>query len=158
MSLLHLRQQLNGVRFILLRHYVEQELQIKLAIPRGYAHQRILSSQVTTKSSGKLPANGPGLKEFLIAGKNSLVAQSNPIIPEDTIPYLNDFDYNGRGRKVYFEVFGCQMNVNDTEIVWSILKDNGFKKVDTAETADVVLLMTCAIREKAESKVIDMLE
>lgn len=45
------------------------------------------------------------------------------------------------------------MNVNDTEIVWSILKDNGYYKVDSADAADVVLLMTCAIREKAESKV-----
>ena len=29
---------------------------------------------------------------------------------------------------VYFEVYGCQMNVNDTEVAWSILKDAGYKK------------------------------
>lgn len=154
MSLLHLRQRLNSVRFSLSRYYVEQELHIKCAIHNGYIKQRHFATKAFSEPSRKLPANGPGLKEFLIAGKNSLVAQANPIIPENTIPYLNGLDYSGHGRKVFFEVFGCQMNVNDTEIVWSILKDSGYEKVDTADRADVVLLMTCAIREKAESKVI----
>lgn len=153
MKLLHLRHQLNGVRFSLLRHYVEQELPIKCAVNSGYVHQRCFSSKAAIRPSGKLPAKGPGLKEFLIAGKNSLVAQANPIQPENTIPYLNELDYSGHGRKVFFEVYGCQMNVNDTEIVWSILKDNGYEKADSADVADVVLLMTCAIREKAETKV-----
>lgn len=108
---------------------------------------------VKTTRTVKLPKTGPGLKQFLIAGKNSLVAQINPINPQDTVPYLNEIDYNGQGRNVFFEVYGCQMNINDTEIVWSILKSNGYEKANTADNADVVLLMTCAIREKAESKV-----
>lgn len=156
MKLLHLRRQLNGVRFSLLRHYVEQELHIKCAVSgnnNNNVQQRYFSSKVAIKSNSKLPVKGPGLKEFLIAGKNSLVAQANPIQPENTIPYLNELDYSGHGRKVFFEVYGCQMNVNDTEIVWSILKDNGYEKADSADVADVVLLMTCAIREKAETKV-----
>lgn len=45
------------------------------------------------------------------------------------------------------------MNVNDTEIVWSILKSNDYIKVDVVDDADVVLLITCAIREKAETRV-----
>lgn len=45
------------------------------------------------------------------------------------------------------------MNVNDTEIVWSILKSNGYTKVNQAREADVILIMTCAIRENAEGKV-----
>lgn len=154
MQFLQLRHQLSAVRFHLLRCCVEQEHSIKVAIQLPFKTQyRNCSSKTLVKMTSRLPAKGPGLKEFLIAGKNSLVAQTNPIVPENTIPYLNEFDYNGRGRKVFFEVYGCQMNVNDTEIVWSILKDNGYKKVDSADTADVVLLMTCAIREKAESKV-----
>lgn len=54
---------------------------------------------------------------------------------------------------VYFDVHGCQMNVNDTEIVWSILKSAGFAKTDTLDKADVILVMTCAIREGAETKI-----
>lgn len=153
MRFLHLRNHLNLSRFNLVRCVVEQELSESVVIRNSYVHHRCFSSKVAVKPSGRLPAKGPGLKEFLIAGKNSLVAQPNPITPENTIPYLNEIDYNGHGRKVFFEVYGCQMNVNDTEIVWSILKDNGYEKVQSADDADVVLLMTCAIREKAESKV-----
>lgn len=137
----------------MIRFCIDYELSANVAIQSKHVKQRHFSSKVAVKPSTRLPAKGPGLKEFLIAGKNSLVAQPNPITPENTVPYLNELDYNGHGRKVFFEVYGCQMNVNDTEIVWSILKDNGYEKVDSAEMADVVLLMTCAIREKAESKV-----
>ncbi|CAM6031504.1 unnamed protein product, partial [Sphagnum compactum] len=45
------------------------------------------------------------------------------------------------------------MNVNDTEIVWSILKDNGYSKTNDLHEADIALLMTCAIREGAETKI-----
>lgn len=95
-------------------------------------------------------SKGPGLKEFLIAGKNLPI---NPSITTENVPYLNVKDYSGNGRKVYFEVYGCQMNVNDTEVVWSILKENDFVKVDEIKQADVILIVTCAIREGAEAKV-----
>jgi tRNA A37 methylthiotransferase MiaB len=45
------------------------------------------------------------------------------------------------------------MNVNDTEVVWSILKSKGFAKTDDIHTADIILVMTCAIREGAETKI-----
>lgn len=45
------------------------------------------------------------------------------------------------------------MNVNDTEIAWSVLKKAGFEKTEDINAADVILLMTCAIREGAESKI-----
>lgn len=125
-----------------------------------FEHKKIqnYSSESTKQenvSSGKRQSlqNGPNLKQFLIAGKSSFIAQKNVLSPRDTVPYLDGIDYDGQGRKVFFEVYGCQMNVNDTEIVWSILKSNGYKKAETADCADVILLMTCAIREKAESKV-----
>lgn len=153
MQFSHLRNQLNIKRFNLIRCVVEHKFGGLVVIRNSYVHQRYFSSKIAVKPSSKLPAKGPGLKEFLIAGKNSLVAQPNPITPENTIPYLDAIDYNGNGRKVFFEVYGCQMNVNDTEIVWSILKDHGYEKVESIDDANVVLLMTCAIREKAESKV-----
>lgn len=96
-------------------------------------------------------ADGPGLKEFLVAGKNLPVNRGGSNL--DAVPYFDLIDVSGHGRKVFFEVYGCQMNVNDTEIVWSILKSNDYLKVDDVNDADVVLLITCAIREKAESKV-----
>ena len=45
------------------------------------------------------------------------------------------------------------MNVNDTEIVWSILKSQNYQKTDNINEADVILIMTCSIREGAETKI-----
>ncbi|WP_375418665.1 tRNA (N6-isopentenyl adenosine(37)-C2)-methylthiotransferase MiaB [uncultured Hymenobacter sp.] len=59
----------------------------------------------------------------------------------------------GRQRKLYIESYGCQMNFSDSEIVSSILFDEGFDTIDTLEGADLVLLNTCSIREKAEQTV-----
>ncbi len=56
-------------------------------------------------------------------------------------------------RRVYIETYGCQMNVSDSEIVASVLRENGFGLTRNEEEADVVLLNTCAIRENAEQKV-----
>lgn len=172
MRFLSLRRRSYSLQLNLLKHCVEQNAHrigyrvlAATATPTVFnnygGQQRHFSSKAAEApavkaNSPRLPAHGPGLKEFLIAGrKPALVAQStiNPIAPENTVPYLDELDYNGHGRKVFFEVYGCQMNVNDTEIVWSILKHNGYEKVNSAETADIVLLMTCAIREKAETKV-----
>src|SRR5689334_16883454 len=61
-------------------------------------------------------------------------------------------------RRVYLETYGCQMNVNDTEIVRSILLDNEFIMSETPESADISLLMTCAIREHAETKIWERLK
>jgi tRNA-2-methylthio-N6-dimethylallyladenosine synthase len=59
----------------------------------------------------------------------------------------------GRQRKLYIESYGCQMNFSDSEIVSSILFDEGFDTTETLEGADLVLLNTCSIREKAEQTV-----
>jgi len=58
-----------------------------------------------------------------------------------------------RAPLVFIETFGCQMNEYDTELVRAILKDRGYGFTDSADTADVVLLNTCAIRENAHNKV-----
>jgi len=54
---------------------------------------------------------------------------------------------------VYIETFGCQMNVADSERAASGLRRAGYELTESAETADVVLLNTCSVREKAERKV-----
>ncbi len=53
-------------------------------------------------------------------------------------------------RKLYIESYGCQMNFSDSEIVASIMAEQGFGTTDRCEEADLVFLNTCSIREKAE--------
>jgi tRNA-2-methylthio-N6-dimethylallyladenosine synthase len=54
--------------------------------------------------------------------------------------------------RVYIETFGCQMNVADTERAATGLRESGYDLCDSEHDADVVLLNTCSVREKAEQK------
>lgn len=56
-------------------------------------------------------------------------------------------------KKLFIESYGCQMNINDSEIVASILAKEGFNTTQNLEDADLVLVNTCSIREKAETTV-----
>ena len=56
-------------------------------------------------------------------------------------------------RKFYIESYGCQMNFADSEIVASILQENGFGATRNFEEADLILVNTCSIREKAEQTI-----
>ncbi len=58
---------------------------------------------------------------------------------------------------VYIETYGCQMNVSDSELMLGKLAASGYDEVDAPETADVILVNTCAIREHAEQRVIGRL-
>ncbi len=59
----------------------------------------------------------------------------------------------GQARKLYIESYGCQMNFSDSEIVAAILHEAGYDTTDAPDEADLVLLNTCSIREKAETTV-----
>ncbi|MCI0451491.1 MAG: tRNA (N6-isopentenyl adenosine(37)-C2)-methylthiotransferase MiaB [Candidatus Latescibacteria bacterium] len=59
---------------------------------------------------------------------------------------------------VYIETYGCQMNVYDSELVKSILVQRGHHLVDRFDGADVVLINTCAIRERAHQKIYGRLQ
>lgn len=83
---------------------------------------------------------------------------------EDEVKALekNPTQYNGEvleqpqtegSRKLYIESYGCQMNFSDSEIVASILSKEGFSTTTSLEDADLVLVNTCSIREKAEQTV-----
>ncbi|MBT8210989.1 MAG: tRNA (N6-isopentenyl adenosine(37)-C2)-methylthiotransferase MiaB [Eudoraea sp.] len=65
---------------------------------------------------------------------------------------------NQNARKLYIESYGCQMNFSDSEIVASILTEAGYNTTDILEEADLVLVNTCSIREKAELTVRKRLE
>lgn len=59
----------------------------------------------------------------------------------------------GVSQKLYIETYGCQMNVADSEVVASVLKDKGYKVTEDIKEADVILVNTCSIRENAEQRV-----
>lgn len=60
---------------------------------------------------------------------------------------------NSNGKKLYIESYGCQMNFADSEVVASILSEQGYSTTRNMEEADLVLLNTCSIRDKAEQTV-----
>ena len=62
------------------------------------------------------------------------------------------------GRKMYIESYGCQMNFSDSEIVASILQKEGYSTTRNVDEADLVMLNTCSIREKAETTVRNRLQ
>lgn len=62
-------------------------------------------------------------------------------------------EISDKTRKLYIESYGCQMNFADSEIVASILRDEGFATTSDKEEAELILLNTCAIRDNAERKV-----
>ncbi len=94
------------------------------------------------------------------------IYKKQPSILSEEKPFKKNSDnqnnaYNSKHqppRKVYIETYGCQMNVSDSELMSGILTQAGHTTVNDIETADVILLNTCAIRENAETKVINRLE
>ncbi|NP_001265096.1 mitochondrial tRNA methylthiotransferase CDK5RAP1 isoform c [Homo sapiens] len=96
-------------------------------------------------------AAGPTFQHFLKSASAPQEKLSSEV--EDPPPYLMMDELLGRQRKVYLETYGCQMNVNDTEIAWSILQKSGYLRTSNLQEADVILLVTCSIREKAEQTI-----
>ncbi|KAF9351339.1 CDK5 regulatory subunit associated protein 1 [Mortierella sp. AD094] len=98
---------------------------------------------------------GPSLQDFL---NSSTIKANNPkdadVATLDNIPYLSVKGRKlGAGAKYFVEVYGCQMNVNDTEILMSIMNAAGYVKAEDQSEADIVFLVTCAIRENAEARI-----
>jgi tRNA-2-methylthio-N6-dimethylallyladenosine synthase len=56
-------------------------------------------------------------------------------------------------RRVFVETYGCQMNLGDSELMTGVLAERGYVTVDRPESADVIVVNTCAIREHAEQRV-----
>jgi tRNA-2-methylthio-N6-dimethylallyladenosine synthase len=64
-----------------------------------------------------------------------------------------DADSNGPSLRVFIKTYGCQMNVYDSERIAELLKGVGYAPTLELEAADLVVLNTCHIREKATEKV-----
>ena len=56
-------------------------------------------------------------------------------------------------KKAYIETYGCQMNVNDTEVIFAILEKAGYTRTEVLEEADLVMANTCSIRDNAEQRI-----
>ena len=61
-------------------------------------------------------------------------------------------------KKLYIETYGCQMNVGDTEVIFSILGREGYSRTEEISQADVILANTCSIRDNAEQRIWSRLE
>lgn len=55
--------------------------------------------------------------------------------------------------KLYIETYGCQMNVADTEIIFSLMADAGYERTEDISEADVILANTCSVRDNAEQRI-----
>lgn len=60
-------------------------------------------------------------------------------------------------KNLHIQTFGCQMNVHDSEKIMALMRECGYEYTDDAKTADLLIINTCSIREKAEQKVYSQL-
>ena len=56
-------------------------------------------------------------------------------------------------KKAYIETYGCQMNVNDTEVIFAILEKAGYLRTENMEEASLIMANTCSIRDNAEQRI-----
>ena len=56
-------------------------------------------------------------------------------------------------KKIYIETYGCQMNVGDSEVIFSILGKEGYERTESMDDADVILANTCWVRDNAEQRI-----
>lgn len=56
-------------------------------------------------------------------------------------------------KHVYIETYGCQMNVNDTEVIFSILSGAGYARTENIAEADLLMANTCSVRDNAEQRI-----
>jgi tRNA-2-methylthio-N6-dimethylallyladenosine synthase len=79
--------------------------------------------------------------------------EGNKVIDESKQGNATLLEHSSGAKRVYIESYGCQMNFSDSEIVASILQEEGYSTTRNIEEADLVFVNTCSIREKAEDTV-----
>uniref|UniRef100_A0AAF5Q3A6 CDK5RAP1-like protein n=1 Tax=Wuchereria bancrofti TaxID=6293 RepID=A0AAF5Q3A6_WUCBA len=104
------------------------------------------SASLAQKRPLKFNVDGPGLDYFISKASNERLSK--------VIPRVEEMDES----LIKFITYGCQMNINDVELVRSLLLSSGYVETDDVKEADIILLMTCSIREGAENKVWDELK
>ncbi len=126
--------------------------------------KRLASKRLSHLTKNQI-LNGPGLKDFIAKEKHEENRETDEMLANEiflrNLKNINDRETQSlhslkdvEKRKVFFEIHGCQMNTNDTEVAYSILDKSGlYERTLDYNTADVILLMTCSIRENAEQKI-----
>ena len=139
----------------MLKNHILKPNRLILSLP----NPRYCSAKAVSKPKAtKIPKSGPTFQDFLASSNFQTRVSSIKRTPEDAIPYINEELLSGHGFKVYLDVYGCQMNVNDTEVVWSILESKGYARTLNKSEADIWLLITCSIREGAETRIWNVLK
>jgi MiaB/RimO family radical SAM methylthiotransferase len=105
-------------------------------------HTRALSSQ-----SRLIPNDGLTLDDFLSGKPTERKATF------DDVHSIEPSEQSSTKLSFHLKTYGCQMNVNDSDIVRALLLENGFREAHDESQASVLLTNTCAIREGAEAKV-----
>ena len=92
--------------------------------------------------------------------KNGEPLNKSKVVSGQASSLIKEFNMSEKAisKNLYIESYGCQMNFSDSEIVASILSKNGYQVTETKELADLILINTCSIREKAEQTVRKRLE
>lgn len=89
----------------------------------------------------------------LIEELNVLTSDHNHALHGDENKTTTQDSFTGKNRKLYIESYGCQMNFADSEIVASVMMENGYDTTSDFKQADVVFLNTCSIRDNAEQRI-----
>ena len=105
---------------------------------------------VRSQNQRSIPQDGLTLQHFVNQSDRELV--TTPFTKPDDDD-MSTISTTTGGALFHIKTYGCQMNVNDTDIVRSILLNDGFQETLDENKARIWLTNTCAIREKAESKV-----
>nr|XP_043607545.1 CDK5RAP1-like protein [Erigeron canadensis] len=123
---------------------------IRKTIPTCYFSSK--STPISFFDNKNKNNNPPSFHHFLAQAQSTASDTTLPAVPYN----LNDVPSSEvlpRGR-IYQETYGCQMNVNDMEIVLSVMKTAGYNEiVSEPESAEIIFINTCAIRDNAEQKV-----
>lgn len=84
-----------------------------------------------------------------------MLRESNKVLDEARQGEVTMIENSGKqtGKKLYLESYGCQMNFSDSEIVASIMAEEGYETTSHLNEADLVLINTCSIRDNAEQRV-----
>ena len=104
--------------------------------------RRLSSHTTTSRRRSRLPRDGPSFQDFLATNSRNPIQSISVATGSSTLK-----------ASFHMKTYGCQMNVNDSDIVRSLLQDAGLQETEDETQADVLLTNTCAIREGAEAKV-----
>jgi tRNA A37 methylthiotransferase MiaB len=140
-------------------------VQAKLSLSSSIVRQGTENDSGHESSSNRLEqlrsqmATIPSLDSFLQLSQTKYGLENTVIASRrQPIPYLDDQLTDGQKQRVHIETYGCQMNVNDSQIVAKILTNSKYEMTDRLEDAQILLLMTCSIREGAETKIFHRLK